>query len=103
MYRGTNPTIEIIVKGLEDLKEFQEVVVVLKNRNNVLEKKKSLGEVVVTTSSIILTLSQTETMVLDSKDRLYIQVLFVSETNDVVASTEKSLTVRDILGGVDIV
>ncbi len=103
MYRGTTPTIEIMVKGINDVTEFPEVIVVFENRSTVFEKKKSLGEVVATTNSIIVTLSQKETLMLDAKDRLYIQVVFVSEVDNVVASTEKSLTVRDVLGGVDIV
>lgn len=94
MYRGTTPTININVTGCE-LSDIKNIEVVLKNDKQIIERNKE--NVDITDNMVSFTLTQEETLLLNTRYKLWLQIRILTSDDMVVASEAKCLDVKDIL------
>lgn len=95
MYRGTTPTIEIKVRGYDNLIEAKQIEIILKNDHQIIERYKENVSIVDNILSFKLT--QVETLNMSARRKVWLQIRIMTSDGTVIACDAKSIVVKDIL------
>lgn len=94
MYRGTTPTIQIAITGM-DLSNVEKMSIAMQQYTNLIEKGKD--DVEITDNIIKFSLTQEETISLKAPGKVRVQIRAVLNGGVAVASGIKELDVNSII------